>query len=65
MGVSIEFLVKHSSRIYYCGQSELEAYRCYKNLKVATKNIYKAKVNKEKVNGVPFIFDYEILETIR
>ncbi|MGL5084219.1 MAG: hypothetical protein ACRC68_00600 [Clostridium sp.] len=53
--------------IYYCGESELEAFKKFKSIKVnyRTLNIVKAKVDKRLVKDVPFIWDYKIIEYIK
>lgn len=67
---SIEILVvtnydMESEDIYYCGESELDAYRRYKDLKgIGKRNIFKAKVWKRNLLNTPFVMKYEILETI-
>jgi len=67
---SIEILVvlnydMEEEGVFYCGASEIDAYRKYKTLKGKGKrNIFKAKVWKRNVLNTPFIMKYEILETI-
>ncbi|QAA31182.1 hypothetical protein [Clostridium manihotivorum] len=66
---SIEILVVQNydldcEKVFYCGDSELEAYRKYKNLSNGKRNIFKAKVYKRNFLNTPFIMKYEILEIL-
>lgn len=53
--------------IFYCGNSELEAYMKYKRLKIQNKrvNMIKAKVVRKLFKNVPFIWNYEVVEVIK
>lgn len=52
--------------IYYCGDSELEAYRIYKKRKKRENvKIVKAIVHKALVQGYELIKDYKITQVIR
>lgn len=67
---SVEILVVKNTigvgeQIFYCGDSEIEAFRKSKTLTGGKINIYKAKVwKKELLKNIPFIMKYEVLETI-
>lgn len=52
--------------IYYCGDSELEAYRIYKQRKKREcVKIVKAIVHKTLIQGYDVIKDYKITEVIK
>lgn len=67
---SIEILVVEnhnmdSQKVFYCGNSELEAFKIYKKLAGGKRNIFKAKVYKKNFLGNPFIMKYEVIEVIK
>lgn len=67
---SIEILVVENhnmdgQKVFYCGDSELEAFKIYKNLTGGKRNIFKAKVYKKDFLGKPFIMKYEIIQVIK
>lgn len=53
--------------VFYCGNSELEAYSKYRSMKKQNKkvNIVRAKVSKKLIDNVPFIWSYDIIEYIK
>lgn len=53
--------------IFYCGTSEIEAFKNYKVLKNQNKkvNMIKAKVIRKSFKNIPFIWNYEILEYLK
>lgn len=63
----IENIGAYGEEIFYCGNSELEAYKKYINLKKKNKrvNIIKAKVIKKLFKNVPFVWSYDLLEYIK
>lgn len=67
---TIEYMVvgyhgKEWEDIYYCGESEVGAFKRYKQMDFKDKNIFKVKVRKDYLKGVLFIMDYKILEVIK
>lgn len=67
---SVEILVVQnhnmdSQKVFYCGDSELEAFKIYKNLTGGKRNIFKAKVYKTNFLDAPFIMNYEIVKVIK
>ncbi|KGN02402.1 hypothetical protein Z969_05625 [Clostridium novyi A str. 4570] len=68
MTESIELLVVENynlfgEEVYKC-DSEIQAFRKYKELKGCKKNIFRAKVFWQNLMNVPFIMKYEVLEII-
>lgn len=56
----------YRGEIYYCGDSELEAYRIYKQRKKREcVKLVKAIVHKELIQGYDVIKDYKITQVIR
>lgn len=67
---TIEYMVvgyhgKEWEDIYYCGESEVGAFKKYKEIKIKDKNIFKVEVTKDYLKDVLFIMDYKILEGIK
>lgn len=52
-------------KIFYCGESEIEAYKKYKTLGNCKRNIFRAKVCKKDIMEMPFIISYEVLEVLQ
>lgn len=51
--------------VYYAGNSEVQAFRKYKQAKAAYKRMFKARVKKEIFLDTEFIMEWEELESIR
>ncbi len=68
--ITIEYIVvgyagKEWEEIYYCGESEIRAFKRYNEVKIKDKNIFKVEVTKDYLKDVLFIMDYKILEVIK
>lgn len=63
----VENIGAYGEEIFYCGDSELEAYKKYRNLKARNKkvNIIKANVTKKLFKNVPFIWAYDVIQYIK
>lgn len=53
--------------VYYCGLSEIEAYKKYRSIKGKFRmvNIIKANVERKLFHDVPFIWSYNNVEIIK
>lgn len=53
--------------IYYCGSSEVEAFKKFKSIRGRFKNlnIVKADIEKRMMKDIPIIWDYSIIEILR
>lgn len=55
----------YEEEIFYTGNNELEAFKNYHRIKAGKRNIFKAEIERIKINNVDFIKDYEIIQIVK
>lgn len=60
------FQDEYGEAVAYCGESEIEAYKKFKERKrIYRPRIIKANVKRRLVMGTPFIMSYDTIEVIK
>lgn len=54
-----------SERIWYAGQSEIEAFKKYKKLEGRNRSIVKGTVRRQMIMGANFIINYDVKDIIK
>ncbi|MGU8572719.1 hypothetical protein ACV3Q2_02235 [Clostridium perfringens] len=62
----VVFIGEYGESIAYCGDSEIEAYKKYREKsKIYKPKLVRANVKRKLILGTPFIMSYDIIEVIK